>query len=200
MNLFLHLKTDFDKFSITSLAHQWILCSEWVPSEWESKQLIQNTIPVTLSVKSCKFVRNKSIIKTLKLYNHFESIIQNNASSSEKVHPLLSSQIKVHPHICLECFLPEIYVYFSPDSEMTFSLEKAILRIEDYYFSHKWQFEVKSVLMMDLLLTNMQLYTSQDINWWTGVVWITVMFVSAVWTLILTAPIHCKGSIGEQVI
>ncbi len=28
-----------DKFSITSLAHQWILCSEWVPSEWESKQL-----------------------------------------------------------------------------------------------------------------------------------------------------------------
>ncbi len=23
-----------------SLARQWILCSEWVPSEWESKQLI----------------------------------------------------------------------------------------------------------------------------------------------------------------
>ncbi len=30
-----------DKFSITSLAHQWILCSEWVPSESESKQLIE---------------------------------------------------------------------------------------------------------------------------------------------------------------
>ncbi len=29
--------------------------------------------------------------------------------------------------------------------------------------------------------------------------WITVMFLSAVWTLILTAPIHCKGSICEQV-
>ncbi len=27
--------------SITSLAHQWILCSEWVPSEWESKQLFE---------------------------------------------------------------------------------------------------------------------------------------------------------------
>ncbi len=25
------------------------------------------------------------------------------------------------------------------------------------------------------------------------------MFLSAVWTLILTAPIHCRGSIGEQV-
>ncbi len=26
-----------------------------------------------------------------------------------------------------------------------------------------------------------------------------VMFLSAVWTLILTAPIHCRGSVGEQV-
>ncbi len=34
-------RTDLEKFSITSLAHQWILCSEWVPSEWESKQLIK---------------------------------------------------------------------------------------------------------------------------------------------------------------
>ncbi len=25
-----------------------------------------------------------------------------------------------------------------------------------------------------------------------------VMFLSAVWTLVLTAPIHCRGSIGEQ--
>ncbi len=25
------------------------------------------------------------------------------------------------------------------------------------------------------------------------------MFLSAVWTLILTAPIHCRGSIGEQI-
>ncbi len=34
---------------------------------------------------------------------------------------------------------------------------------------------------------------------WSGVdyLWIIVMFLSAVWTLILTAPIHCRGSIGE---
>ncbi len=25
---------DLEKFSIISLAHQWIVCSEWVPSEW----------------------------------------------------------------------------------------------------------------------------------------------------------------------
>ncbi len=47
--------------------------------------------------------------------------------------------------------------------------------------------------------TNMQLLTLRKVNWWTGVVWISVMFLSAVWALILTAPIHCKGSIGEQV-
>ncbi len=28
---------------------------------------------------------------------------------------------------------------------------------------------------------------------------IIVMYLSALWTLILTAPIHCRGSIGEQV-
>ncbi len=32
-----------------------------------------------------------------------------------------------------------------------------------------------------------------------GLEWIIVMFLSAVWTLILTAPIHFRGSIGEQV-
>ncbi len=57
--------------------------------------------------------------------------------------------------------------------------------------------------MMNLFLTNRQLFTSQDVNWWTGVVWITCgllwCFFSAVWTLILTAPIHCRGSIVEQV-
>ncbi len=46
----------------------------------------------------------------------------------------------------------------------------------------------------------MQLLSSPDVNWWTGVVWIIVMFLSAVWTLILTAPIHCRASIAETLI
>ncbi len=29
--------------------------------------------------------------------------------------------------------------------------------------------------------------------------WIIVMFLSAVWTLILMAHIHCRGFIGEQI-
>ncbi len=37
------IKTDLEKCSITSLVHSWILCSEWVPSEWESKQLIKTS-------------------------------------------------------------------------------------------------------------------------------------------------------------
>ncbi len=32
-----NVKFSFYVFSFTSLAHQWILCSEWVPSEWVSK-------------------------------------------------------------------------------------------------------------------------------------------------------------------
>ncbi len=36
--------------------------------------------------------------------------------------------------------------------------------------------------MMDLFVTDMQFFTSQDNKWWTGVVWIIVMFLSAVWT------------------
>ncbi len=59
--------------------------------------------------------------------------------------------------------------------------------------------EVKHISIMNVFLTNMQVFSSQDSNWWTGVVWIFVMFLSAVWTLILTAPIHCKGFIDEQV-
>ncbi len=30
-----------------------------------------------------------------------------------------------------------------------------------------------NIFIMDLFLTNTQLFTSQDVNWWTGVVWIT---------------------------
>ncbi len=53
----------------------------------------------------------------------------------------------------------------------------------DLYFGQKIQFEVQSVLMMDLFLS---LVDYCDV-------------LSAVWTLILTAPIHCRGSIAEKV-
>ncbi len=37
-------RTDLEKCSITSLAHQWILCSEWVPSEWGVQTADKNII------------------------------------------------------------------------------------------------------------------------------------------------------------
>ncbi len=58
-------------------------------------------------------------------------------------------------------------------------------------FTQKWK-------MLKCLQTHKH-FSSHDINWWSGVVWIIVMFLSGVWILILTAPIHCRGSIGEQV-
>ncbi len=53
--------------------------------------------------------------------------------------------------------------------------------------------------MMDLFLTNTHIsFHKMVTDWLTGVVvWIIIMILAAVWTLILTAPIHCRGSIGE---
>ncbi len=108
----------------------------------------------------------------------YESIIHNNASSSEKVHLLLFSHIKIHWHICLElcwtvfaCKRCLVCVYFSPDLDKTaFSLENAI-----------WY---KKVLTINLYMLYNMLIDRMDY------LWIIVMLLSAVWSLILTAPIH----------
>ncbi len=78
---------------------------------------------------------------------------------------------------CLELFCTVfdsewclICAYFSPDSDqITFSLEKVILWIEDY-FSRKQRFEVKKSWW---ICTNRQFFASQDVNWWIEVVWFT---------------------------
>ncbi len=63
--------------------------------------------------------------------------------------------------------------------------------IMDTYFSWKQWLEVKNIFMMDL-----SRLSSQDVNWWTGEVWMTCgLLWCFVWTLILTAPIHYRGSI-----
>ncbi len=60
---------------------------------------------------------------------------------------------------------------------------------ESSYFSRNQWSEVK-LSQWWISFLQIQLFTSPDINWWTRVSWIIVMFLSAVWTLILTAPIH----------
>ncbi len=62
--------SDLEKCSIISLAQQWMLCSEWVPSEWESKQLIKTSqlyTPVhqltSCEVKSCVLVETNPSLR-----------------------------------------------------------------------------------------------------------------------------------------
>ncbi len=45
----------------------------------------------------------------------------------------------------------------------------------------------------------MQVFSSQNSKLIDRMVWIIMMFLWAVWTLILTAPIHCRASIAETV-
>ncbi len=69
-----------------------------------------------------------------------------------------------------------------------------------FIFDQKWQFKVKT---MELFLVNTQLLhiTVHSLIDWSHVdcLWIVLMFLSAVWTLILTAPIYCRGSIGQVI-
>ncbi len=122
----------------------------------------------------------------------YESIIHNNTSSSEVIWSESgekSAQIK--HRLQDKTVQTNMLVDFDvrDNRRWTFLLEKALL------WTHI--LVIKNVLMLDLFLRNTQLLSSPDVNWWTGVDYCDVL--SAVWTLILTAPIHSRRSIGEQV-
>ncbi len=63
----------------------------------------------------------------------------------------------------LDCKRCLICADFSPDSD------QIIFHRRKHYYGLWTRILVKNVLMMDLF----QLLSSQDVNWWTGVVWIT---------------------------
>ncbi len=109
------------------------------------------------------------------------------------VHPWLSSHSKIHWHMfCFGLFVWTV-ICFSPDTrEMYFSLEKAILWMEDPIFC---QFEVKSTLMMDLFLTNTAFHFTR-VNWWTGFMQITC---GLLWFFYQLFELSIERSIGEQV-
>ncbi len=65
--------------------------------------------------------------------------------------------------------------------EINFILEEALLWSTNLDFGQKQRFKAKMSLI-DLFLTNIQLFISQDVNCCTGVVWITCVILSAVWT------------------
>ncbi len=57
-----------EKCVTASVSQQWMLCSEWVPSEWESMDALQWMGAVRMRVNGCSAVngcrQNESLIKT----------------------------------------------------------------------------------------------------------------------------------------
>ncbi len=153
MQIFVCLfRTDLEKFSITSLAHRWILCSEWLPSEWESKQLLNasqrstsnphdsiSSINVLWSEKLCVFK-----FKPL-LMAKYEFSIYKNAFSSENVVSSESEEKYANIKHCLQAKTVKNakqtcwWIFMWGDSRgWTFLLEEALLWIMDRYFCLKW--------------------------------------------------------------
>ncbi len=123
----------------------------------------------------------------------------NNAPSSEKVlcWPLTSKFTDILFRTVLDSFwwykclnLCIFLSWFRQD-------DKAILLMDSYF---SW-FEVKKRLDRFISYKRATFHFTRCllIDWISvDYLWVIVMFLSAVWTLILTAPIRCRGSIGER--
>ncbi len=99
--------TDLEIFIITSLAHQWIICSEWVPSVWKSKQLIKiseiynNPHNSNFTVRQNLHVCNKCIIVLYSIHRSqlkCKSSIHNISFSSENVVSSESEKYALRKH------------------------------------------------------------------------------------------------------
>ncbi len=91
----MRFQTDLEKCCIASLAHQWMLCSEWVPSEWESKQPIKkhhnnpqviHTSPAIIilwnkNMSACKKQIHHQGILNWRVWPKYQSIIHNTERS-----------------------------------------------------------------------------------------------------------------------
>ncbi len=136
MSLFLH-----QIWRNASVSQQWMLCSEWVPSEWESDKHITiiHTTPVhqlmSHEVKSNVFIRNKSTIKTFWLQT-VESSIHSIFSSSEKhvwsesgeKYALIKHRLQTKT--VLTKYVGGFYDVWG--QQETFSLEEVLLWITDF--------------------------------------------------------------------
>ncbi len=153
--------------------------------------------------KSCVFVRNKSIIKAFLTSNHYfrlkyKSFIYNIAFTS--------CLVWIRTEICTDQApftsnnSPKLICGRILKQETT---GDGLFQCRKRYYG-LWiilernnTFDVKN----NGFFSYKRNFTRCQLMDWGGVdyLWIIVMFLSAVWTLILTAPIHCRGSIGEQV-
>ncbi len=157
--------SNLEKCSIPSIADQWMLCSEWVPSEWVQTAdniTIIHTSPVhqltSWEAKSCKFARNKSIIVAL-----FKPLLPAKIwISIQKFYLKLqvhNSTITLPPvEHYFSCFLScQNLVTYLWRAVWTFfwlvrCLKRCFKRIVDLYFSWKQWFNIQNILIMDLFL------------------------------------------------
>ncbi len=179
-----------------------ILCSEWVPSEWEFKPShVIHTISVhhlmSFVVERCVY---KKSIKTCFTSNpcfqlKYNSIVLSILLSPVRKSPGLKYYLQARTvlskyigELWCERTIGDIFFFIGRTNIIDYGLlaRNNIL---------KWKRLDGLVSYKHILY----LFTSQDINWWAGEVWIIAMFLSALWSLILMAPIHCRGSISEQV-
>ncbi len=129
-------------------------------------------------VKSCMCVRNKIYHKCIS--GHNKKSLHNNVSSSEKYKK--------------KSFSPDsdsMFFFFtggSVFSQIINSYEVTVIELKYLNYGIIFLQTCKFPLLKTLIdgLESCGLFC--------------VMFLLAVWTLILTAPIHCNGSICEQVI
>ncbi len=127
-------------------------------------------------MKSCVFI---FLTSNRCFWTKYESMILNNIP----IFPVVLSHQNPLFRTVFACKQYLICAYFSPDSEKTtFSLKKERMDRGLVYFDQKQWVEVKNVVLLIVFLQTCSFLC------------IIVMFLLPVWTLILTAPIHCRAS------
>ncbi len=154
----------------------------------ESKQLLKHlNIPQvihTTPVHQLTYCESKLYV-CIKPIHHksFFSLTHNIALPSEHSMFCCPHRIIIHWHICLEeSLLIQMRWLF-----------KGEMNIMDTYLKC---LDGVLVLFKHLFLLHKMLIDGLE---WYGIIFDFVMFYQRVWTLILTAPIHYRGSFGEQV-
>ncbi len=110
----------------------------------------------------------------------YESSIYNIAFSSENIISAESGEkyALIKHRLQAKTVLNNVSMDFDVRRQQaTFSLEETLLWIMNKYFPQKWWFKFKTCYLWIFLLQTRE----QEMNRWTVVVWITVMFLSAVW-------------------
>ncbi len=102
------IRSDLEKCSIASLAHQWILCSEWVPSEWvqtaDKNITIIHTAPsiTILWNQKLHFCKNQIHQDISTSNSRFQSYMCDIAFSSDKVISSESGEKSAQIKHCLQ--------------------------------------------------------------------------------------------------